>query len=292
MDRSISRGYETKQARGVGCAVAFCLLFAVVGVVLLGAMASGRSSQEELLPGLAVGGLFTLVGGGMAFAIWRGSQGKLGGGYGVSVFAARGQREAAGGIELKSNLGGQVIGLLLFALVWNGIVGSVWVASWNSGRTLPGVFLSIFLVIGLVVLGSAIWKLMQAAAPRPLLRACSHPVSVGEILELRWQFKQSSSSVERMALTLVGREEATYRRGTDSVTDKRVFMRLPIFEATGWAKIASGAVKIQIPPNTMHSFASSSNRIVWVIELQETISNWPDVNCEYAITVAPARRGA
>ena len=51
--------------------------------------------------------------------------------------------------------------------------------------------------------------------------------------------------------------------------------------------IGAGRGTFAIPADTMHSFASRHNKIIWSIVLHGEISGWPDVKTEFPINVAP-----
>lgn len=199
-------------------------------------------------------------------------------------------RKPAGPVRLKASLGREAIGLLVMSLFWNGIVAVFWFALYASGNASVWVvlFLGLFQAIGILLVVLWVRKAMQAFAPVPIITASSNPVSLGGKLSLKMTFSRDPSAVQRLRLTLVGREEATYRRGTDTVTDKQVFFRAVILDESRPARLATAAPEVQVPIDTMHSFAARSNKIVWVVELEEVVLNWPDVKCEYPIEVAPA----
>ena len=82
-------------------------------------------------------------------------------------------------------------------------------------------------------------------------------------------------------------EEVTYRRGTDTVTDKHVFHRATVAETSRQMEIATGKARLSIPADTMHSFASSNNKIAWELCLHGEIEGWPDVKLEFGLNIEP-----
>jgi hypothetical protein len=92
-------------------------------------------------------------------------------------------------------------------------------------------------------------------------------------------------------ITLEGREEATYRRGTSTSTDKSVFASIELARVTHPKEMKRGRVKAAIPAGTMHSFASKNNKFVWELKVVGEIPRWPDVGEEYAIDVKPHGTG-
>jgi hypothetical protein len=97
-----------------------------------------------------------------------------------------------------------------------------------------------------------------------------------------------ASRVSRLTLTLKGREEARYRRGTDTHTDRHEFHSEVLAEATDPVNIERGSGTIRIPAATMHSFSANNNKIIWTITVKGEIGRWPDVDESFDVTVSPA----
>ena len=198
-------------------------------------------------------------------------------------------RQVAGGVELKSSLAPSVIGLLVFNVIWNGVVAVMWIVGGKFGKDMCfTLFRVVFTLLGLAVFYGLIRTIMQAMVPKPLLKVSSDQIALGESLEINWNYTRPVDGIERMTLTLVGREEATYRRGTTTSTDKSEFARITITDQMMRAQIASGRAKIVIPLEAMPSFTASNNKIVWVLELQQKVRKWPDVKREFSLTINPA----
>jgi hypothetical protein len=89
-------------------------------------------------------------------------------------------------------------------------------------------------------------------------------------------------------MSLEGREEATYRRGTNTATDRSVFANLEIVNLTLQAAMQTGRGTVVVPAHAMHSFSSAHNKIVWSIRIHGDIARWPDVDEEFPINVLPA----
>jgi hypothetical protein len=89
-------------------------------------------------------------------------------------------------------------------------------------------------------------------------------------------------------VTLRGVEEATYRRGTDTCTDKNTFYETELCKTTDATEIASGQVGVVLPEETMHSFEADNNKIIWTLDFQGDILHWPDVKESFRIAVVPA----
>lgn len=217
----------------------------------------------------------------------------------ISAAAARGPLAPLtsgrrGPIVLRPNVRPlmKVVALGIFALVWNGII-SVFVyqviKGWNDGQ--PDMCLTAFMIpfvlVGLGVIAGMIHAFLAAFNPLPELAIEKSALSPGDSAEMKWHFTGNVQRIHRLRITLEGREEATYRRGTDTVTDKHVFHRATIVETSRPMEISTGKGRLSIPAETMHSFSSSSNKVVWELCLHGEIESWPDVKQEFALDVEP-----
>jgi hypothetical protein len=186
----------------------------------------------------------------------------------------------------------KLLGGVLIAAFWNGIVSVfVWqvVQSFKRGR--PEWFLVVFLVpfvvVGLVLLGFVGYSFLQLFAPGVRLRLSTAAVRLGGPAELQWQITGQASVIRQLRIWLEGREEATYRRGTKTATDKATFATIELASVTAWSDIRSGRVRFTVPADTMHSFAAPNNKITWILHVHGDIRMFPDVNDEFALTVLP-----
>lgn len=182
---------------------------------------------------------------------------------------------------------GAFIGLLIFALVWNGIVFGV-----LFGADVPAmamVFLSIFGLIGLGIFAAAVHQFLALFNPRPTVQATSSAARLGESLEVRFSFAGRTQRIQRLQISLVAEEVATYRRGTDTHTDRHSFHETVLLETSDPALMRTGAVTLAIPANSMHSFDAPNNKILWKLVMHGEIPRWPDVKLDFPITVLPRR---
>ncbi len=194
---------------------------------------------------------------------------------------------AHGGFELKPSASPKAacVGMGCFALFWNGIV---WTIFLQADAPLPvRMFLMIFVLVGLGLIGGFGYFILALFNPKPTLIANEHSVALGRSIKLQWRFSGNTARISQLAITLTGKESATYRRGTNTTTDTSFFVHQTIFETRERTNIAAGEVTVAIPANSMHSFEASNNKIIWAVKLHGNIAKWPDVNLEFPITVLP-----
>src|SRR5262249_33168227 len=149
-------------------------------------------------------------------------------------------------------------------------------------------FLSPFVVIGLGMIGAVGYFFVALFNPRPQLRANTRQVPLGGSIDLEWQIDERLQNIRELRIFLEGREETTYRRGTSTYTEKEVFVKRDITRVTDPLMMSSGTAKVILPADSMHSFSSANNKIIWVIRLEADIEWRPDLNEEFPIIVLPA----
>lgn len=195
-------------------------------------------------------------------------------------------------LKVASERWSTFLALLCIGAIWNGLVGAgVWkaVESVREGSPQWGLILllSPFVAIGLALLWGMVYTFLQIFNPVPTLILSAGAAPLGAELDLTWQFSGLTSRLNRVVIELRGREEATYRRGTTTTTDKNTFATIKIVETTDPIEIESGSTTLQVPSSTMHSFDSGRNKVSWSLHIRGEIGFWPDVNEEYPIIVLP-----
>jgi hypothetical protein len=211
------------------------------------------------------------------------------------------REESLGGpVTLRPRFGPgkRIILAASIALFWNGIVSIflvLVVQQWSSGHgeVFETLFLIPFVLIGIGFIAWLGYSILALFNPRPELTLDHAAVPLGGTAHVGWRFAGRYDRIGRLRVTLEGREEATYRRGTDTHTDRRVFFRHTLADVTRPMDIASGRATVTVPPNTMHSFSAPHNKIVWELKLHGDIQGWPDVDESFALDVLPlpAREG-
>jgi len=217
----------------------------------------------------------------------RGGFGELTGGEGGLMLGA-GAGMRAGGHRVLKPTGKRLlafVGLLVFALIWNGFV---WGLMWremrgSSGDGELGWFFWIFAAAGVAVALGAFYKLLAFFNAAVVVTLENEGCCLGEELEVSWEM--SSSRVKRLLVTVQCVEEATYQRGTDSVTDKELCAVLPVVDTTRPLEMQSGRVSLMLPLNLMPTWESDNNEIVWNVLVEGDVPFWPNIKDEYAIEV-------
>ena len=189
---------------------------------------------------------------------------------------------------------GKLITVVIVCLFWNAIVGVFTyfeVREFMSGSGtgwFMALFLLLFQIIGVALLLAVPYQMLALANPRPTVTLSRGSLPIGGSVPFEWQLTGQASRVTQLTVTLKGREEARYRRGTDTHTDTHVFHSEVLAEASDPMSIERGTGTIRIPARTMHSFSANNNKIVWTLTVKGAINRWPDVDESFDVTVTPA----
>lgn len=202
---------------------------------------------------------------------------------------------AEGEVELKESAPplAKLIIAVVIGLIWNGIT---WTAAFDmlkdgiSSDWFGALFMTPFLAVGLAIIGAAVYFGLAMTNARPTILLPRNYIAPGETLRLGWRLSGNVSKVDRISISLEGKESATYRRGTRTVTDTHAFLSLPLTTVVEKDRMRNGELAVTLPANLMHTFEASNNKITYAVKVHGTIPKWPDINSEFAVVVAPASR--
>jgi hypothetical protein len=229
--------------------------------------------------------IFMGVGGGGIYLFFRPPRLRAKGAApkGMTQVYSRVPAVGSGSVTLKpvSSPGCRLAIALAVCLFWNGIV-SIFLFSGMDGCA--ALFMIPFVLVGLGLVGWVGYQVLALFNPVPILTVSAAAAPLGGTFELEWRFEGNVARLRTLRITLEGREEATYRRGTRTTTDKSVFATILVH---GDAVLAAGRATVQVPRGTMHSFSASNNKIVWTLHVRGEIRRWPDVGEEFPFTVLP-----
>jgi hypothetical protein len=180
--------------------------------------------------------------------------------------------------------------VLLFALFWNGIT---WIFAWQALQGwLVGspdyfltIFITLFVLAGLLVAGLAVSQFLALFNPRVRLEMGSDSVRAGEPVGLSWSLSRGARKVTHLRITLEGREETVVSSGKNSRTLKETVYAETVVDTDPSAGAAFGGATLSIPACAMHTFTESRHKIVWALKVQGEIPAWPDLDDEFALEV-------
>lgn len=174
---------------------------------------------------------------------------------------------------------------VIAAVIWNSVVwGFILGTHPDSGGK---VILGVTGFIGVVIAGASIYLFLTLFNPKPILTLLGGSLRLGETVEIRYRFEGKPDRIARLFISLDAREEATYRRGTDTITDRSYFFDAVLMDTRERGDISTGTLRVSFPPGLMHSFEAANNKVKWTLRVRGDIPKWPDVDFEYPITVLP-----
>jgi hypothetical protein len=187
---------------------------------------------------------------------------------------------------------GKVFFVTFIACFWNGIVSVFMlqvIKSHQSGH--PDWFLTLFMtpfvVVGIVLVFAILHSLLALANPKLELTLGESSPALGDRVQLDWSSSKPLRRVRHLKISLQGIEAATYRRGTRSTTDRATFHDQTLLDLARPGTQQCGSCEFELPRESMHSFDSGNNKIIWQIVVEGDIPRYPDIKNSYPITVRP-----
>jgi hypothetical protein len=190
-----------------------------------------------------------------------------------------------------------LLGFGLFALLWNAVLA---VFAVQAGIDLIGgrrdwllfALLLPFAVVG--VAGITVFIrgfILATAVGTTQLEIADHPLRPGGSYGL--MVAQAGVGVFReIALDLELEEQATFRQGTDTRSERLVVWRQPIH---GWREVQlspgtrfEAHATVNLPATAMPSFASEHNSVRWMIVVRGTPTGWPPFRRVFPLVVFPS----
>jgi hypothetical protein len=203
-------------------------------------------------------------------------------------------------LPLESPENWTLLGFGLFAVLWNVVLILLAI---NAGLDLLGgridwLLLAIlvpFAVVGVAGIVVFVRSLVLATAVGPTqLEISDHPLRPGGTYDLLLA-QGGSGTFREIEIALELEEQATFRQGTDTRTERVVVWRAPLGAWQG-LQVAPGtrfeaATTVQLPAAAMHSFASEHNSVSWRVVVRGHPSRWPAFTRSFPVVVFPAPVG-
>lgn len=177
--------------------------------------------------------------------------------------------------------------------------GSTFFSSAERGiffNVLPCLLMPLLFVGAIVILVGLplIWdKIVGQRLGTPSLNASAEELRPGDLLELAFQQPVNGPvDVQAVELALIRRETATYTSGTDTTTVHHDHVageveRMGRHLEKGY--MLEERAEFTLPPDAMHTFMASHNKIQWFVTVQVRLARWPDFRDTYQVFVSPER---
>jgi hypothetical protein len=205
--------------------------------------------------------------------------------------------ETPGSRVLKSS-SSRIVGVIaigVFTVIWNAVIFFGFIQSggfFRRGKVdffdlFTTLFMLPFIAVGLTLIGVLIYQVLVLFNPKVEASIQPDTPRLGGSIGLNWRLTGRTHVLRGLKIFLEGREEATYRRGTSTYTDRKPFLKLELASLASHPEMSAGQAKITLPQDTVPSFKSDNNKIVWAIHVEGDIARWPDLKEEFEIQVFP-----
>lgn len=209
--------------------------------------------------------------------------------------SARQASPLARGEPVRKASRGRVVGSVLFALVWNGIVSVFVYQAWRtveSGRPEWGliVFLVPFVIIGLGALVGVVAEILRLFNPRIEIMSEGGDLRLDKPLRLWYRAHGSVHRIARLRISLHGVEKAIYSQGKSRSITEHEFYGATLLETSDPREMMQGRLEAELPADAMHSFQSENAAIEWRLKVEGEVALWPDIQDEHRLHVQPSER--
>lgn len=190
-----------------------------------------------------------------------------------------------------------VIGIGIFAAFWNGVIFFGFILNsgfFRRGRTdffdwFGVLFIIPFVLIGLFMIGLLVYQILGLFNPKVELTLTPGVPQLGEKIDVTWRLSGRTQVLRGLKIAVEAREEARYRRGTSTYTDRKPFLNLELYASASSMEPETGHASVALPAESVPTWKSDNNKIVWVIRVNGEIPRWPDLKEEFFIEVHPPR---
>jgi len=190
-----------------------------------------------------------------------------------------------------------VIGIGIFAAFWNGVIFFGFILNsgfFRRGRTdffdwFGALFMIPFVAIGLFMIGLLVYQILGMFNPKVELTLTPGVPQLGEKIDVAWRLNGRTQVLRGLKIVVEAREEARYRRGTSTYSDRKPFLNLELYTSASSMEPETGHASIGLPVESVPTWKSDNNKIVWVIRVDGEIPRWPNLKEEFVIEVHPPR---
>jgi hypothetical protein len=204
-------------------------------------------------------------------------------------------------LPIDSPEGWTLMGVGIFAALWNtvlvvlGINAGIDLLGGRTDWLLLGLLVP-FAVVGIagiivfarrLVIATAIGTTQVEIGGQPLRPGSTYDVLLAQ---------GGTGTLDTLELTLEAVEQATFRLGTDTRTERLVVCRQPV---AAWEAVQlspgtrfEARVAMTIPATAMHSLTTEHNAVRWMLVVRGTPARWPGFIRTFPLVVFPAAPAA
>lgn len=207
-------------------------------------------------------------------------------------------------LPINTTHGWRLAAAVLVAVVWNAIVLGFVALAVSRALQKPEGRIDVPLILFIVpFLGVGVWlvyylfrQVLIATGVGPTqLEISDHPLFPGRHYDL-FLTQGGRLMMDFLDVDLVCEEQATFRQGTDTRTERRPVFQQKIFRRETF-DIPQGLAfeqqcRIEVPAIAMHSFRADHNEILWKFVVRGQAPGWPSFERVFPIVVYPQPRAA
>ena len=176
-------------------------------------------------------------------------------------------------LEPKTGRWGKLLGALLFACFWNGIVSVfLWqmIRGWMQGHfeILLTLFLVPFVLVGLGAIGAVIYFFLGLFNPRIRLKLNRAEFRPGDSVSLNWTVSGKVSTISRIRITLEGKEEINYRKGKNNRIERHTIAENEVINHPAPITVQPRQTRVIAPTDAMHTHEGNHNKILWLLHVK------------------------
>jgi predicted membrane protein len=196
-------------------------------------------------------------------------------------------RESSHTFKPQQSSAQQAVSLLIFVIIWNSAVSiSVIqaVGKFREGRQdwMQMLFLVPLAGVGLLLILLFFHTFFGIGNPIPSIALEPAKFGYGSSVLLSWNWQGKAGRVQKLKITLTGRQLFYQRAGASIFKKENEFFRMPLVETDDPLQIVSGQTAFVMPDRDI----PKSGDLMWTIEIHGRVKFWSDVS-EKLIIMSP-----
>ncbi len=196
----------------------------------------------------------------------------------------------------RNSQGWRLFGMSTLCVVWNGIVALFIVLSVRKHLNAAGDWrLDLLIVPFLLAGGFLIYYLVRellivTGIGQTFVEISDHPLWPGGDYEV-YLVQGGHLSLKAIDISLECEEQAAYRQGTDTRTDRRLVHRQTLWHQENVETLPGQPLEakcpLHVPQTAMHSFAADNNQVQWSLTVRADAEGWPAFERQFRVVVFP-----
>jgi hypothetical protein len=198
----------------------------------------------------------------------------------------------------SNSQGWRLLGATGVCAVWNGIVAVFIVLAVRKHLHGEGDWRLDWLVVPFLLIGGFLIYyfvrelLIVTGIGQIFVEISDHPLLPGGRYEV-YMVQGGHLWLKAIDVFLECEEQAAYRQGTDTRTDRRVVHRQSLFHQENVETLPGQPLETQcemhVPDTAMHSFTADNNLVQWKLTVRADAEGWPPFERSFRIVVYPPR---